>query len=178
LIKVLNNRYPHSQSYFTTGCLPPISSSWRQASWDSGPVIFFLQLNTCGHSPYVTSSLARGWVSRLQLVLAFASAVILRSESRGAHDHILLSQIGDSPNLEGQVPVLISPRNKVARLYPQELGSFSSLPTTRRAMVEVFDPASTRGWTSSESCHRLITHSCVKQTTAYWILCSQSTDCI
>jgi hypothetical protein len=48
---------------------------------------------------------------------------ILRSESRGAHDHILLSQIRDSPNLEGQVPVVISPRNRVARLYPETLGS-------------------------------------------------------
>jgi hypothetical protein len=32
-------------------------------------------------------------------------AVILRSESRGTQDHILLFQIRASPNLEGQVPV-------------------------------------------------------------------------
>jgi hypothetical protein len=56
-------------------------------------------------------------------MLVLASAVILRSESCGTHDHILLSQIRDSPNLEGQVPVLISPRNRVARLYPQARGS-------------------------------------------------------
>jgi hypothetical protein len=62
--------------------------------------------------------LTRGWVCRLQLLLVLASAVILRSDSRGTHDHILLSQIRDSPNLEGQVPVCISPRNRVARLYP------------------------------------------------------------
>jgi hypothetical protein len=31
-----------SQSYFTVGCLPPISSSWCQAPWDSRPEnIFF-----------------------------------------------------------------------------------------------------------------------------------------
>jgi hypothetical protein len=35
----------------------------------------------------------RGWVCRLQLLLALASAVILGSESRGTRDHILLSQI-------------------------------------------------------------------------------------
>jgi hypothetical protein len=29
-----------SQSYFTTGGLPPISSSWCQAPWDPGPVFF------------------------------------------------------------------------------------------------------------------------------------------
>jgi hypothetical protein len=38
------------------------------------------------------------------------------------HDHILLSQIRDSPNLEGQVPVFISPRNRVVQLYLQGLG--------------------------------------------------------
>jgi hypothetical protein len=64
----------------------------------------------------------RGWVCRLQLLLALASAVILGLESRGIHD-ILLPQIRDSPNLEGQVPVFISPRNRVARLQPQALRS-------------------------------------------------------
>jgi hypothetical protein len=59
----------------------------------------------------------------LQLLLALASAVILRSESRETHDHILLSQIRGSPNLEGQVPVFISLRNRVVQLYPQALGS-------------------------------------------------------
>jgi hypothetical protein len=59
-------------------------------------------------------TLMRGWVSRLQLLLALASVVILRSESRGTHDHVLLSRIRDSSNLEGQVPLFISPRNRVA----------------------------------------------------------------
>jgi hypothetical protein len=66
---------------------------------------------------------ARGCVCCLQLLLALASAVILRSESLRTHDHILLSQIRDSPNLEGQVPVFISTRNGVAQLYPQALDS-------------------------------------------------------
>jgi hypothetical protein len=65
----------------------------------------------------------RGRVCRLQLQLVLAGAVIIRSESRGTHSHILLSQIRDSPNLKGQVPVFISPRNRMARLYPQALGS-------------------------------------------------------
>jgi hypothetical protein len=38
---------------------------------------------------------------------------------RGTHNHNLLSQIRDSANLEGQVPVFIFLRNKVARLYLQ-----------------------------------------------------------
>jgi hypothetical protein len=109
------NSFSQSQSHFTTGGLPPISSSWRQAPWD-------LRQDTCGYSPYVTSSLTREWVCRLLLLLVLASAVILGSGSRGTHGQILLSQIRDSPNLEDQVPVFISPRNRVAQLYSQALG--------------------------------------------------------
>jgi hypothetical protein len=83
---------------------------------------YFFQLNTCGYSPYVTSSMTRGWVYRLQLLLVLASAVILRSESHGTHDHILLSQLRDSPKLEGKAAVFISPKNRVAQLYLQALG--------------------------------------------------------
>jgi hypothetical protein len=53
------------------------------------------------------------------------SAVILGSESRETHDNILRSPIRASPNLEGQVPVFISPRNKMDQLYPQALASVS-----------------------------------------------------
>jgi hypothetical protein len=115
---------------------------------------YIFQLNTCGYSPYVTTSLTRGWVRCLQLLLVLASAVILRSESRGNHDHILLSQIPDSPNLEGQVPVFISRRNRVAQLYtPRHWVPFSSPPSTRTVTVEVFDPASTQdlNWSKSKS---------------------------
>jgi hypothetical protein len=58
------------------------------------------------------------------LLLGLASAVILRFESQGIYDHILLSQIRDSPNLEGQVPVFISPRHRMAQLYAKALGFF------------------------------------------------------
>jgi hypothetical protein len=114
-----------SQSYFTYGNLPPVNSSWRQAPWDLRLETnnFIFQRNICGYSPYVTSSLMRGWVRSLRLLLVLASAVTLRSESCGSHDHISLSQIRDSPNLEGEVPVFIYPRNRVARLYSQALGS-------------------------------------------------------
>jgi hypothetical protein len=83
----------------------------------------FLHLNTCGYSPYVTPCPKRGWICRLKLLMIFASTVIIRSESRGTHDHIILSQVRDAPNLEGEVPVIIFSRNTVARLYPQALGS-------------------------------------------------------
>jgi hypothetical protein len=68
-------------------------------------------------------SLRRGQVCRLQFLLVLASAVILGSGSSWTYDYILLSQIRDFPNLEGQVPLFIYPRNKVAKLCPQALGS-------------------------------------------------------
>jgi hypothetical protein len=88
-----------------------------------------LQVYWCG-----VLSLTRERVCRLQLMLVLASAVILGSESRETRDHILLSQIRDSPNLEGQVPIFLSPRNRVAQLYPQALGSLfvASARTTHR----------------------------------------------
>jgi hypothetical protein len=76
----------------------------------------FFQPNPCRYIPYVTSSLTRELVCRLQLLLALASAVILMSESRGSHDRILLSQIRDALNLEGRDPVFISPRNSMSWL--------------------------------------------------------------
>jgi hypothetical protein len=90
-------------------------------------------------------SLTRERVCRLQLLLVLASAVILGSESRGTREHILLSQIRDYRNLEGQAPIFIYPRNRVAQLYPHALGSLFFAITTHRATVEVFEPASARG---------------------------------
>jgi hypothetical protein len=72
---------------------------------------------------YGSLSLTRERVCRLQLLLVLASAVIHGFESRGTRDLILLSQIRDSPKLEGQVPVFISLMNRVAQLYPQALDS-------------------------------------------------------
>jgi hypothetical protein len=60
-----------------------------------------LQVYWCG-----TPSLMRGWFCTLQL---------------------LLSQIWDSPILEFQVPVFISPTNRVTQLYPRHWVSFFGL---------------------------------------------------
>jgi hypothetical protein len=68
-------------------------------------------------------SLTRGRLCHLQLLFVLASAVIVGFESRVTRDHILVSQIRDSPNLEGKVPVFISSMNRVAQLYPQALSS-------------------------------------------------------
>jgi hypothetical protein len=70
---------------------------------------FIYQLNTCVYSPYVTSSLTRGWVCRLQLLLTLASAVILGSESRGTHDHIYYLRFETPPTLRKRSPYLCPP---------------------------------------------------------------------
>jgi hypothetical protein len=84
---------------------------------------FIFQLNTWGYSPYVTSFLTRGWVCRLQLLMGLASAVSLKSESRETRDHILLSQIRDSPKLDGQVPIFIYiPQEQSGPVIPSDTG--------------------------------------------------------
>jgi hypothetical protein len=86
-----------------------------------GPMARFLLLSVAG-------LLMRGTLSgertslELQLLLGFTSAVILGSEPRRTHDHILLSHIR-----KGQGPECISPRNRVDQLYPQAVGFFSVL---------------------------------------------------
>jgi hypothetical protein len=56
---------------------------------------------------------------------ALSSPVILGSWSHGTFGHILLSLVRDFPNLEGQVPVFISPQETRWPSYtprPQALG--------------------------------------------------------
>jgi hypothetical protein len=109
---------------------------------------FSFQLNTCSHSPYVTSSLARRWVCHSQLLLAVTSTIILRSESHGTHDHILLSDIRDSqPGVPGS-HIYITPGTGWPSYTLRHWIFFSLCPVTHRATV---DPASTRVLSNSLS---------------------------
>jgi hypothetical protein len=77
----------------------------------------FFQLNTCGYS-----------LSDGRMGLSFTIAAGPRQRSHclvriPRDSRLLLSQIRDFPNLEGQVPVFISSRNRVAQLYLQAVGS-------------------------------------------------------
>jgi hypothetical protein len=51
------------------------------------------------------------------------------------------TEIRDCLNLEEKFPVFLSPRSNVVQIYPQELGSFSSLPTTLVAAMNTIEPA-------------------------------------
>jgi hypothetical protein len=72
---------------------------------------FFSQLNTCGHSQGSVVYNCR-WPSPEQVWVP-----------RGSWPYFTVPDSRLVPNLEGQVPVLISPRNTVAWLYPQALDS-------------------------------------------------------
>jgi hypothetical protein len=112
-----------------------------------------LQACWCG-----TLSLTRRQVCRLQLLVALASTVILGSESRGTHDHILLSLIGDSPSVAsydsqgygGRIRprppsfLLINSRHGPRRKYSSSIVAFESvavgtcLPSCYLVTVDVF----------------------------------------
>jgi uncharacterized protein (DUF2141 family) len=105
------------------------------------------------------SSLTRGRVRRLQLLLALANVVILGSKSHGILDHILLSQIRDSRNLDGQVHVFLYAIGTGWPTYTlRHWVPFSSASKTRRATVELFELASTRASSAVLSIYSLVTN--------------------
>jgi hypothetical protein len=115
IINIWNCAGAQSQSYVMTDG-HSASLSWCKAPSVAQDQIFVIvrQLRVCWCG---VPSLTSGRVCHLQLLLALASAVILRSPSHRFHNHIIPSQMGDSPNLEGQVSIFRSPRNRVAQLH-------------------------------------------------------------
>jgi hypothetical protein len=99
----------------------PISLGVKPPSGAQGQIFVTvrqLEVYWCG-----VPSLTRGQVCRLHLLLVLTSTIILGSESRGSHDHILLFQVRISSHLKGQVPAFMFPRNRVTQLCSQELRS-------------------------------------------------------
>jgi hypothetical protein len=83
--------------------------------------IFFRQLRVCN---FVAPSLTRGLVCNLLYNCFWAlPEQSLLGRNPAELMALFYCLIWDSPNLECQVPVFISPRNRVAQLYPQALGS-------------------------------------------------------
>jgi hypothetical protein len=87
----------------------------------------------------------RVWVCPLQLLLDLAISVILGFKSRGINDRILLPQIRDPPTWRVKFSYVYLPGKGWPCYIPRHWVPFSSPPTTRRATMEVFEPASTRG---------------------------------
>jgi hypothetical protein len=84
--------------------------------------ISFRQLRVCY---FVAPSLTRGRVCNLLYNCLWAlPEQWLLGRSPAELTAIFYCLIWDSSNLESQVPVFISPMNRVAQLYPRALGSF------------------------------------------------------
>jgi hypothetical protein len=77
-----------------------------------------------------------------KFLLVLASTVILDLESREIH---ALSRIRCSPTWTSRSPYLYPQGTMRLSYIPRYWFPFSSPPTTRRATVEIFEPASTRG---------------------------------
>jgi hypothetical protein len=77
---------------------------------------------------YGTPSLTRGRGLLFKISAGPRQCSHSRVRVCGTHDHIFLSQIRDLSSLVGLVIVFISPRSRLAQLYPQTLRSLSSPP--------------------------------------------------
>jgi hypothetical protein len=119
----------------------------------------FFWLSTFRRSSYVTSSLTRGWVRRLQLLLVLASAVIFRYSCLRFKVPI---------TWRARSPCLFSPGTWWPGYTPKHWVPFSSPPTTRRATVEVFD---------TENVSSIMTCSLVPRETTCPQSCTPSNGC-
>jgi hypothetical protein len=125
-----------SQSYLTTDG-QSASLSWCRATIRARDQFFFLleisfrQLRLCY---FIVPSLTRGRVCNLLYNCFWAlPEQSLLGRSPAELTAIFYCLIWDSPNLEGQVPVFISPTNRVASYTPGHWVSFLSPLTTRKA---------------------------------------------
>jgi hypothetical protein len=99
-------------------------------------------------------SLTRGRVCRLRLLVALASAVILKLDSRGPYDHIFCLRFDTALTWRARSPCLYLSGTGWPSYTLRHWVPSSPPPTTRRVAVEEFEPASTQG-TTGESSHML-----------------------
>jgi hypothetical protein len=106
------------------------------------------QLRVCSCGVF---SLTRRQVCHLQLLLVLVSADILGSESRRTRDHILRSQIQDSPTGRARFPYLYPPGTGWPSYTPQALGSLFVASYDSQVYGGVIQPRLHTGvsWTAS-----------------------------
>jgi hypothetical protein len=114
-----------SQSYITTDS-QSASLSWSQAPiWDTRPIflllslIIFRQLQICWCG---APSLTRSRVCSFQFLLVIASTALLRSESHGTHEHILLSLFLRLPHPGGPGSCIYFPQEQGSPVIPPGIG--------------------------------------------------------
>jgi hypothetical protein len=90
-------RFSANQFVLATGLLRPTTSN------------FIFQLNTCGYSPYITSSLKRGWVCRLQLLLSSPAQSYSRPSPAGLMTTFYCLRFETPPTRNIRSPYLYPP---------------------------------------------------------------------
>jgi hypothetical protein len=81
----------------------------RQAPRDSTQSNFIFQLNTCGHSPYATSSLTRGCVCSLQFCWSSPAQSFSRPSPAGLMTTFYCPRFETPPNWMSRSPYLYPP---------------------------------------------------------------------
>jgi hypothetical protein len=107
---------------------------------------FIFQLNTCGHSPYVTSSLTRGWFFIYNCCWCSPAQSFSGTSPAELMTTFYCLRFETLPTWRTRSPYLsiYPPGTGWPGYSPRYWVPFSSPPTTRMAMVKVFEPASTR----------------------------------
>jgi hypothetical protein len=116
---------------------------------------FIFQLNTCGYNPYITPSLTIGWAVVYNCCWSSPAHSFSGPSPAGLMTtfYCLRFQIR---NPEGQVPVFNTPGTGWPGHPPRHWVPFSSLPTIRRAAVEVLTPPPQKSWFWIVPNHKLL----------------------
>jgi hypothetical protein len=93
---------------------------------------YFFQLNNCFHSPYVISSLTRGWVYCLQLLLVSPAQSFSGLTPAGLVTIFYCLRLETPPTWRARSPYLYPPGTGWSSYTPRHWVPFSSPPTTRR----------------------------------------------
>jgi hypothetical protein len=148
-----------SQSYvMTDGQLASLSCSQAPSGAQDWSFVTVRELRVywCG-----APSVMRGQVCHLQLVLALTSAVFLGFKSCRTHDQFYCLRFVTPPIFRAKFPYLYPPETGWPSYVPRHWVPFWLPPRTSKAMVEIFEPISTR-WLTPESVllynWRFITH--------------------
>jgi hypothetical protein len=105
---------------------------------------FIFQHNTCDHNPYVTSSLTRGLFVVYNCSWPSSAQSFSGPSPAGLMITFYCLRFETPPTWRARSPYLYLPGTGWFGYNSRYWVPFPSPPTTRRARVEVFDPASTR----------------------------------
>jgi hypothetical protein len=118
---------------------------YRQSVLASSPLRFttsiFFQLNACGHSPYVTSSLTKVWPVVYSCCWSSPAKPLSGPSPAGIMTTFYFLRFETPPpppTWRVRSPYLYPPETGRPSHNPRHWVPFSSPPTTRRATVEVF----------------------------------------